>query len=318
MMRRLPAALPVTLLLWLWTSGAAASGPAPYKVYFLGGQSNMDGYGHVDDLPDSIRNKKSPVMIFTGRTVLDDDASGGVGKWEPLRPGHGTGFRTDGKTNRPSDRFGPELTFGTTIAKMWPESRVALVKYSLGGSGLALGVGYGNWHPDYAGKTDLNQYDHALAALRNALEARDLDGDGAADSLVPAGIVWMQGEADAHHSSASATAYADNLKRMMDLLRAALRVDDLPVVIGRITDSGMNEAGALMPWADTVRTQQAAFVDSDACAALVTDTDDYGFNPDGWHYDSEGYLKMGVAFAKAMKSLESDCGHAPGAPAAGP
>ena len=43
----------------------------------------------------------------------------------------------------------------------------------------------------------------------------------------------MQGEADAQHSQESADAYLFNLKRLMNLFRAALRQDDLPVIIGK-------------------------------------------------------------------------------------
>lgn len=54
----------------------------------------------------------------------------------------------------------------------------------------------------------------------------------------------MQGEADASFSEEIAREYESNLKRLMDLFRAAFRVDDLPAVIGRISDSGQVEGGA--------------------------------------------------------------------------
>ena len=118
----------------------------------------------------------------------------------------------------------------------------------------------------------------------------------------------MQGEADAYDSQASADAYEANLTRMMNLLRAALRVDDLPVVIGKITDSGMSEDGTVMDYIGTVQAAQKAFVDSDACAAYVTVTDNLGYIEDGWHYDSDGFVRMGTAFAKAMVTLQTQCG----------
>ena len=278
-----------------------------YKLYYLGGQSNMDGYGYVEELPEELQGPVPNVMIFTGQAALDNEAHGGVGLWEPLQPGHGTGFTTDGNENTRSDRFGPELTFGHTLAGLDPGSKVALVKYSLGGSGLADGVGYGNWYPDFADGQGVNQYDHALTTLRNALNHVDIDGDGAPDRLVPSGIVWMQGEADAYQSRQAADAYEANLKRLMDLLRAALRVDDLPVVIGKITDSGMADDGSVMDYIETVQDAQRAFVGSDACAAYVTVTEDIPHSDDAWHYRSDGYIAMGTAFAEAMQQLETDC-----------
>jgi len=181
---------------------------------------------------------------------------------------------------------------------------VALVKYSRGGTSLMEGAsGYGNWEPDSELGEGVNQYDHALATLRNALAVRDIDGDGEDDTLVPAGIVWMQGEADAYDNPVAARAYRANLKRMMDLLRAALRTDDLPVVIGRITDSGRDADGLLMDYSPVVQRAQAEYAAGDRCAALVDVGDGLGWSDD-WHYDTAGYLRLGQAFAEAMHGLQ--------------
>lgn len=301
---RASATLPLAALL---LAGCASTEPTTYRVYYLGGQSNMDGYGFDDDLSIEQRHVSDDVMIFTGMTVLDDDASGGVGVWEPLQPGHGTGVRSDGVVVQRWKRFGPELSFGRTMARKMDDARVAIVKYSLGGSGLAPGVGYGSWDPDYGDGDGINQYDNALKTIANALSVTDIDGDGEADDLVPAGIVWMQGEADAHHSQEAADDYEANLTRLMGLLREALGGGDLPVAIGKITDSGMADDGVVMDFIGTVQQAQANFVESDACAAYVTITDDLDYLDDGWHYDSAGYLILGAAFAEAIAELYSSC-----------
>ena len=102
--------------------------------------------------------------------------------------------------------------------------------------------------------------------------------------------------------------YEDNLRRMMDLFRAALHADDLPVVIGQITDSGRADDGKVMDWADEVRDAQQRYTDSDACSTLVTVTNDLDYPADDdWHYDSDGYIRMGTAFAEAMAELEAAC-----------
>ncbi|MEM6785160.1 MAG: sialate O-acetylesterase, partial [Bacteroidota bacterium] len=163
-------------------------------------------------------------------------------------------------------------------------------------------------HPDYTDEGGINQYDHALTTLRNALSVADIDGDGTLDRLVPAGVVWMQGEADAYDSQAAADDYRANIERLMDLLRAALRVDDLPVVVGKVTDSGMADDGTVMDFIGTVQAAQQDIVASDPCASFVTATDSLGYLDDGWHYDTEGFVRMGVAFAEAMSALEQECG----------
>lgn len=301
----------ILLLAWLALLHAGCATLEPqaksYKLYYLGGQSNMEGFGYVAELPDEVVVTSADVMIFTGQMALDNETHAGVGLWQPLQPGFGTGFKTDGKTNQLSDRFGPELSFGQTLVAAAPGSRIAIIKYALGGSGLAEGVGFGNWHPDFSEGAGLNQYDHALKTLRNALADTDIDGDGAPDHLVPSGIVWMQGEADAYDSQAAADEYRANIERLMGLLRAALRVDDLPLVIGKITDSGMSEDGSVMDYIETVQRAQQDFVSSDDCAAYVTVTDELSYLDDGWHYDTQGFVRLGAAFADAMIALERRC-----------
>ena len=117
----------------------------------------------------------------------------------------------------------------------------------------------------------------------------------------------MQGESDAFYSREVAQRYASNLKRLMDLIRAAFWVDDLPAAIGRISDSGQDEDGKVWDYAEIVRDAQASFVEKDGCAALVTSTDSYKYS-DKYHYDSDGYVDLGKKFAEAIFKLELNCG----------
>jgi len=277
-----------------------------YKLYFLGGQSNMVGYGYVEELPHELNLGVHDVMIFEGQSALDGDRSGGKGFWAPLTPGHGKGFRTDGRTIELSDRFGPELSFGLALSSNSPETGIALVKYALGGSGLGPGVGYGSWHPTHKNGHQPNQFDHALRTLRNALSDRDIDGDGVRDRLVPAGIIWMQGESDANKNRETAEAYGENLSYLVRALRAALKDNDLPVVIGKITDSGMADDGSVMDYIADVQAAQAAFVAADRCAEFVSVTDNLNYL-DEYHYDTEGIIRLGKAFAEAVLRLEKKC-----------
>ena len=128
----------------------------------------------------------------------------------------------------------------------------------------------------------------------------DIDGDGEPDRLIPSGILWMQGESDGTLYSASLE-YEANLKRLMDLIRASLHQDDLPVVVGRISDS-MKDGKKVWEFGETLRAAQAAFCDKDPAASLVTSTDNYGYS-DPWHYDTAGYLDLGEKFAEAMNDL---------------
>ena len=296
------------LVLIASASMAAAANATEYDLYFLGGQSNMDGYGHNAELPDTLAGTIDGAWIFTGNPVGDDEASGGLGLWAPLQPGHGVTFSSDGDTNTLGSRFGAEISFATRLNAEDGSRPIAIIKYSRGGSSLARDISgdFGDWDPDYP--TD-NQYDYALRTIATATAARDIDGDGEDDVLVPRGIVWMQGESDAYNDIESANAYEANLKRLMELLRAALHTDNLPVVIGKITDSGRDDDGLVMDHIAVVQAAQQRFVDEDHRAVYVTAMDDFDYPPDDpWHYTSSSYLSMGTAFAEAVIDLGARCG----------
>jgi Carbohydrate esterase, sialic acid-specific acetylesterase len=290
----------IFLIFWVVIIASAKE----YKLFYLGGQSNMDGFGFIQDLPSELAKPIPGVYIFHGDPAPDGVSVDGKGIWEPLKPGHGSGFSSDGKINKLSDRFGVELTLAIRLQELLPGQPIAILKYSRGGTSIdtAAAGEFGCWDPDFSKGNGINQYDHFLAAIKYALSVEDIDGDGEKDILIPAGIFWMQGESDACFGKDIALKYQANLKRLMDLLRAAFRTDDLPVVIGRISDSGRNPSGKVWPEGEIVRQAQADFVRSDGNATLVTSTDKYGYS-DPWHYDSAGYLDLGRQFAEAFYSL---------------
>ncbi len=273
------------------------------RVFFLGGQSNMDGYGYVKDLPDSFKTR-SNVWIFQGNSAADGDSSGGLGFWEKLKPGHGVGFTSDGKKNHYSDRFGVELAFAKRLQKLYPGEKIALIKYSRGGTSIdSMAAGYfGCWEPDFEGENGINQYDHFLRTVHQALSVKDIDKDGREDILIPSGIVWMQGEADASFNEKIANRYYQNLKRLMDLIRASLHTDDLPVVIGKISDSWNDSDGKVWNYGELVQYAEEKYARTDTNAMIVRTTRYYYYS-DPWHYDSNGYLDLGVRFADSIYQL---------------
>lgn len=284
---------------------SASASATDYFLYFMGGQSNMAGYGTVAELPEAWTGPVEGAVIFNGNTAKDGEPSTGAGVWAPVTPGHGMDVRTEAGILKLGARMGPELAFAARMRELRPGERVAIIKYARNGSSLdvrAAAPEWGTWDPhDRRGEGGLgiNQYDHALAAIEAATAVRDLDGDGEADRLIPAGLVWMQGESDAM-TLEIASAYAENLAEMAELLRSALRRDELPFVFGRISDSQKGKGTPpRWPFGEEIRAQQAAFAAADPRAVMVTSTDEYGYS-DTSHYDTAGYLSLGAAFAEAM------------------
>lgn len=165
-------------------------GGETYHVYFLGGQSNMEGHGKVWELSGVPAMTHEDVRIFVGNPAGDEDASGGSGRWAALRPGYGHKFYVSGNRNQYSRRFGPELTFGLEMQRLNPNRNVAIIKYARGATSLAPGIGgSGAWQSDPVSPSNQNQLDHAMRAIRTALAVPDIDNDGRRDTLIPAGLV---------------------------------------------------------------------------------------------------------------------------------
>ncbi len=275
-----------------------------FRLYFLGGQSNMAGHGLVRELPDSLLSVDVDIWIFDGNPTGDNDDKGGMGKWEHLEPGHGSGFNSDGVKNMLSHKFGPELSFAKTIKRLYPDEKIAIIKYAKGGSSIdsLAARTFGCWEIDF--QSGDNQFDYFLKTVNSALSNLDINDNGIPDQLVPAGIVWMQGESDAIISEDIPKRYSYNLKRLMDLIRATFRDDDLPVVIGKISDSGLDNNGKTWPYGELVQYAQEEFVRNDKNAAIVRSTKDYQYS-DPYHYDTFGYIDLGKNFAEAIYSLDT-------------
>jgi len=294
----------VVVLSLLAVSAFAKKKGDEFKLFYLGGQSNMVGYGYNKDLPDSLLKNLDDVWIYQGNPVSDGNESGGLGLWEPLKPGHGTGFKSDGEANTLSNRFGLELSFAYRLKQLYPDEKIAIIKYARGGSSIdsLAGGGFGCWEPDYKGKGGINQWDYFLKTVNGALSQPDINGDGKFDVLIPCGIAWMQGESDADKSVEIAQRYEANLKRLMDMIRASFRTDDLPVVIGKITDSWNHKRGVVWPYGDLVRQAQEDYVRKDDKAEIIRQTKYYHYS-DPYHYQSKDYIDFGKRVADKMYQL---------------
>jgi hypothetical protein len=234
-------------------------------VYLLAGQSNMGGRALIGNAPGSWKRPQADVLLYHGSDYAADSG------WIRLR--HGSA-----NVPSPARLFGPELSFGRTLADGRPGERVALVKYARGGTSLAA-----HWDPD-TGPYFRRFRETVTGAMRELHEL------GYAPEI--RGLVWMQGEEDAGHAE-QAAAYAENLSRLVDAVRTIAGDEDLPVVIGRINAPQRR-------FREPVRRAQ-----DEAGAgphAAVVSTDDLPLR-DAAHYSAEGQLALGRRFATKILAI---------------
>lgn len=279
--------------------------PKQYDVYLLAGQSNMDGLGLISELPDDLSQTLDAVPIYNPNRTADEIQTNEMGHWESLRPGHGSGYGLDANGSIYSDKFGIELTFARRMLELNPDQNIALFKYAKGGASIHPEAAneYGSWIPDFGKGNGINQWDHFKFHYKRAMAIRDIDGDGVEDILRPAGILWLQGESDAVYTPAIAESYLENLTQLMYAIRHEAGIEDLPIVISRISESNMGENGTLLTYGSIVQEAQSTFADSDAHSLYIDPPDGHGW-VDPWHYDSQTYIELGKRFADAMFSLK--------------
>lgn len=238
------------------------------------GQSNAAGYGATSELTDQSLVAAYPSVPFWYRS--NDYVSTALGSVAPI----GT------------NNIGEELKLARLMDAAKPAGDVvAILKVAKGGSTL-----YGNWRshegdpypppPTYAGKGDWwTLLETHYAAAVAALAARYPN-----HLMVPALLVWAQGESDA--SNDQGVEYEARLGAFLDDLRTLTGNANMHAVVHKLSDDftwGSVEA------TNEVRASQAAAVVADGIATLI-DNDDFTL------YNS-GHVKPDDTVEKAERSF---------------
>jgi hypothetical protein len=301
-MRRRSLLLPLLSLLISTQLSRAADpappAPRPADLYFMAGQSNMQGSGTVADLPDPQRQPVPNASFWNGST------------FEPLTPGR---TRSPGTT-----QFGPEISFASTITAASPNRDVLIVKFALSGQPLHAGWDGSTWLglPPSANRktfypgtspTDPNTGLHYLAMRRTFLAALNhLRHQNTPFTI--RGFLWMQGEQDAKHPT-SATNYATSLR----LLKHRLEQDTnqntpVPLVFGQVLPH--DPPLPRFTHRSEIRTSQshadATSGHPDAIPGTrMIPTDNFPLLPDTVHYNTAGQLQLGRTMATAILKLQA-------------
>lgn len=245
-----------------------------YDIYLVGGQSNMDGRGRVNELKDELASWREPqrdIQIFYANPKLQSRMRSEplTSTWQVLAPGFSVPPNFNGPL--PSGTFGPELSFARALADRCHEQHLALIKVTEGGTSLRK-----DWDPD-GGRlyhTFTNSVQEALGLLKSN-----------GDTYTLRGMIWHQGEADV---SAGAALYVTNLTNFIQCVRRDLGSPRLPFVIGEIATN-----------------HPPAFRQAQASATnLVVGTSfasaDGLTTGDGLHFRTAGVLELGRRYANAM------------------
>lgn len=246
---------------------SAAAMATEYKVYLLAGQSNMDGRASTSSLPTSPVNLQAPqpdVRYYNGYSGSNGYTNG---NWTSLVPG--------------STQFGPEVTFGRTMADNHPADAIALIKFAQGGTSLAV-----NWKPGAVGVGG-GDYLGFRAAVTNALSLLTAGGD----TYQIAGMLWLQGESD---TGTNATNYGTNLTNFIADMRSNYGAE-LPFIIGGI---GYQTADY-----SVVSAAQENVANTIPNVAYFSDYDLLGPTHTGLHFDAAGQQLIGERYAAAIDAV---------------
>jgi sialate O-acetylesterase len=238
------------------------------SIWVLAGQSNMEGCG--------LRGKPVPIDPRVSSYLPEAGWQPAHDPLDAVHPAEGTEYRTG---------LGP--AFGRAFADL-SGGNVGLVPTAVGGTSLE------QWNPKNRDNPE-SLYGRMLVRARGACER--------AGGQV-AGVLWYQGESDAHELPRAKT-YAERLTNFLRELRGDLGRADLPVVlvqIGRFVRSAEreNDVDLHRGW-DLVRMAIASVASADPHCALSSAIDLE--LSDNIHISTAGLHRLGRRLARLAGGL---------------
>jgi len=265
----------------------------PVDLYIFAGQSNMAGLGQLNQLSKADRKAPDNVFFKKGATFVP------IGQ-PKLKIGNRTG------------NFGPEWGFVKEMNKLQKDRKIYIVKIGLSGQPLHHGWNDQKWlggepapkrknfYPG-EGPTDKNMGRHYQLLQRSLKQATDYFKTNNIAYKVR-GILWMQGEQDSKNER-SAREYASSLKRLKRRIEEDLSCGDVPFVFGQVLPH--EPAAARFTNRTDIRTCMAAADHRSGSEKAIPNvwmvsTDNMPLRKDTVHYNSNGQLALGKAFATTI------------------
>jgi hypothetical protein len=225
--------------------------PPKVRVFVLAGQSNMQGFGTIDD-PEN--DPGSLIDVVQNDTEGNWSKVGTPGSWNVLE-GASLYFANGGDTIRSNvtvgqganaNLIGPELMFAHQLDEYY-EDPVLIIKTAWGGKNLAV-----DFRPPSAGGTTGEYYNAMIETVEQVTQNLETEfPDIGLTDFEITGFAWFQGWNDGA-STAFLDEYESNLYHLVDDLRNDLGVPDLPVVIANSGHGGFTLSSDL--WVQDMQT----------------------------------------------------------------
>jgi iduronate 2-sulfatase len=265
-------------------------GRADTLVYLIAGQSNADGRALSVELPSDQRSPQAEIPFYYRRYPEKE------GVYTVLQPG------SAGAPTPPGSAFGPEVSFGYTLAKWIAQKggadRIAIVKFARGGSSLAA-----DWHGGGTAtrEGDALWYGVFQDTVSEGLAALRADSALKTGPLKVAGVIWVQGESDINEGP---DRYAQNLETFIRDIRLTYGAD-LPFFFSKLSVNQTRyqrpEKPEIVQGFHSVRKAQEDIAAKVPGVHLIsTDGPEFSVLKDKIHFDAPGQQALGAALAQAV------------------
>lgn len=172
--------------------------------------------------------------------------------------------------------IGPAGAFAALWCHDHPGEQIGLIPCAEGGSAID------EWAPEGT------LFRHAVSEVRFALESSELIG-----------ILWHQGESDAHEGGYRT--YRERLAAVVRALRSELGAEGLPFVVGELADFlGKSGFGLSATEYERINDEIHRFVEDEPGCYLVS-AEGLSCNPDGIHIDAVSQRRFGVRYYRAFE-----------------
>ncbi|MEQ6118790.1 sialate O-acetylesterase [Reichenbachiella sp. MALMAid0571] len=224
-------------------------------IFMMAGQSNMAGRATIEP-KDKLTNNRILTINSKNEIIVAKEP---LHFYEPSGAGLDCG-----------------ISFGTEMLKSIPENvSILLIPMAVGGSSITQWIN----NDTHRGVNLLSNFTQRLKSSQNL--------------GIIKGILWHQGEADAHSENAIQV-YEDNMRTLFGKFRTIAGNISLPIVAGKLGSYAVNQTS----W-DKINESIVAYSLSDEFCEVI-ETSDLEDKGDRVHFNSNAQRILGKRYAEVM------------------